>query len=57
MKGKLKFASAIDKEIGVGAFLPYSGHVTQNIVKMMNGDMMFTIKLAAQLTRAPIFRI
>lgn len=46
MKGKLKFASAIDKEIGVGAFLPYSGHVTQNIVKMMNGDMMFTIKLA-----------
>jgi type IV secretion system protein VirB4 len=46
MKGLLKFASAIDKEVGVSAFLPYSGHVTRNIVKMMNGDMMFTIRLS-----------
>mgnify|MGYP007095262167 CR=1 FL=1 len=46
MKGILKFTSAIDKEVGVSAFLPYSGHVTRNIVKMMNGDMMFTIRLS-----------
>ena len=45
MKGILKFSSAMEKEVGVSAFLPYSGHVTSNIVKMVNGDMMFTMQL------------
>ena len=46
MKGNLKFAAAMDKEVGVSSFLPYAGHVTRNIIKMVNGDMMFTMKLS-----------
>lgn len=42
---ELKFAGAIKKEIGVNAFLPYSGHVTKTIIKMENGDMMASIRL------------
>ncbi|NCU67970.1 VirB4 family type IV secretion/conjugal transfer ATPase (plasmid) [Acidovorax sp. 210-6] len=46
MRGNLKFAAALDKEVGVSAFLPYAGHITQNIIAMINGDMMFTVRLS-----------
>lgn len=40
-----KFARALKNEVTTATFIPYSGHVTQNTVKLTSGDFLQVIKL------------
>jgi type IV secretion system protein VirB4 len=38
MGAAIKYADALKKEVTTAAFIPYSSHVTKNVVKLANGD-------------------
>ncbi len=40
-----KFANALKTEVEASSFVPYSNHVTENVVKLVNGDFLQVIKL------------
>lgn len=42
---KVKFDSEARKEEPTGSFIPYSGHVTRNVVKLLSGDYVAVIRL------------
>ena len=45
MSAQLKFAAAIKNEVPMRDFIPYSSHVTENIIKTTNGDYVFCIRV------------
>lgn len=45
MGAAFKFASAVKNEEPVSTFIPYSTHVTREIVKLVSGDYIATIRL------------
>lgn len=45
MGAAFKFSEAVKNEVGTAAFIPYSSHVTKNIVKLENGDYIQIIRL------------
>ena len=45
MSAQPKFAAALSNEVDASAFIPYSSHVTQNIVKLDSGDYIQIIRL------------
>ena len=38
MSAKPKYAAALKNEVDVSEFIPYSSHVTQDIIKLESGD-------------------
>lgn len=45
MLGAFKFASEVASEETTAAFIPYSNHVTRNVIKLVNGDYLQVIRL------------
>ncbi|WP_431153277.1 VirB4 family type IV secretion/conjugal transfer ATPase [Acidovorax facilis] len=45
MKAPLKFAPQLKTEVPTSQFIPYSSHVTRNIVKLTSGDFMFCMRV------------
>jgi len=45
MGGAFQFASAFKSEVEAASFIPYSSHVTENTIKLVNGDFLQIIKL------------
>jgi type IV secretion system protein VirB4 len=45
MAGMFQFSNALNSEVENAAFIPYSSHVTENIIKLSSGDLMQIIKL------------
>ncbi len=45
MSAQPKYAAALKHEVDVSEFIPYSSHVTQNIIKLDSGDYIQTLRL------------
>jgi len=45
MGAAFKYADALKNEESTAAFIPYSSHVTKNVVKLTNGDYIATIRM------------
>ena len=45
MGAAFKYADALKNEESTAAFIPYSSHVTKNVVKLANGDYIATIRM------------
>lgn len=45
MGAAFKYADALKNEESTAAFIPYSSHVTKNVVKLTNGDYIVTIRM------------
>ncbi|WP_047551802.1 VirB4 family type IV secretion/conjugal transfer ATPase [Methylotenera sp. G11] len=45
MTGAFQFAGALKSELEAAAFIPYSSHVNENTIKLVNGDFLQVIKL------------
>lgn len=45
MAGAFQFAGALKSELEAAAFIPYSSHVNENTIKLVNGDFLQVIKL------------
>jgi type IV secretory pathway VirB4 component len=45
MGGVTQFARALISEVEATSFIPYSSHVTENTIKLVNGDFLQIIKL------------
>lgn len=45
MGARFKYEAALKNEEATSSFIPYSNHVTQNVVKMVNGDYMNVIRV------------
>ncbi|MFN9471181.1 VirB4 family type IV secretion/conjugal transfer ATPase [Acidovorax sp.] len=45
MKAPLKFAPQLKTEVPTSQFIPYSSHVTRNVVKLANGDFLFCMRV------------
>ena len=45
MSAKPKYAAALNNEVGTADFIPYSSHVTQDIIKLESGDYIKILRL------------
>ena len=45
MKKPLKFAQQLKTEVSTRDFIPYTNHVTKNVVKLNSGDFIFTMRV------------
>ncbi|MDG5824398.1 hypothetical protein MRX58_13240 (plasmid) [Xylella fastidiosa subsp. pauca] len=45
MGAAFKYADALKNEKSTALFIPYSSHVTKNVVKLVNGDYIATIRM------------
>ena len=45
MKKPLKFAQQLKTEVSTRDFIPYTNHVTKNVVKLTSGDFIFTMRV------------
>ncbi|MDR2031363.1 MAG: VirB4 family type IV secretion system protein [Azoarcus sp.] len=45
MGANFKYANALKNEENTASFIPYSSHVTRNVVKLTNGDYVLAIRL------------
>ena len=45
MSAKPKYSAALNNEVGTSDFIPYSSHVTQDIIKLESGDYLKILRL------------
>lgn len=45
MGAKPKFDQASKQEVPCSAFIPYTGHVTENVIRCVNGEYVFVVRL------------
>lgn len=45
MGAKPKFEQASKQEVPCSAFIPYTGHVTENVIRCTNGEYVFVVRL------------